>query len=121
MLVNLFTVTHLTGNENPKNKNRIIGYLLDEYYKIKPRDYAMIEQLALMEYFGKRADFAFSHAHYFRTNHTELHTIVPSIHNQMSEETYLSYKCDEPGHFNEAGHKFMAKWVAQNTNLAFSE
>lgn len=118
------TVTHLTGNENPKTRrhwhDNWISFL-DEYYKIKPRDYAMIEHLALMEYFGKRADFAFSHAHYFRTNHTELHTIVPSILNQMSEETYLSYKCDEPGHFNEAGHKFMAKWVAQNTNLAFSE
>ena len=91
---------------------------MQEYYKVKPYSYSLIEHTALMEYYGSKADFAFSHAKMFSR---KPHPFIPNIHNQMSEKTYMSYKVDIQGHFNEAGHKFMAKWVAQNTNLAFSE
>lgn len=115
------TKTHLKGNEEPKgHKHWHDNWLpfIQEYYKVKPYAYGLLEHVALMDYFGSKADFAFSHAKMFSKRP---HPFIPNIHNQMSEETYLSYKVDKPGHFNEAGHKFMAKWVAENTNLASSE
>jgi hypothetical protein len=123
---NIVTVTHLTGTEhNGYNGNDTWHKnwlpFVKEYYNVKPRDHAMLEHVALMEYFGKRADFSFSHAKYFRRHYTELHDTVPSILNELTEEEYESYKVDIPGHFNEQGHKFMATWVAKKLNLAFSE
>lgn len=113
--------THLNGTENAVDHNHWHQNWLpfvQEYWKVKPHSYGLIEHVVLMDYYGSRADFSFSHAKMFSKKQ---HPFIPNILNQMSDETYLSFKCDEPGHFNEAGHKFMAKWVAQNTNLAFSE
>lgn len=115
------SITHLSGKGNKEFWHKDWYSFIKEYYEVKPREHAMLEHISLMEYFGKRADFAFSHAKYFKYHYQDLHKTVPNILTLMSEEQYEAYKVDEPGHFGEAGHKFLAKWVAQNTNLAFSE
>ena len=101
-------VTNASESDNSFIKN---------YYEFKPHEHSLLEHLALSEYFGKRADFAFSHAKMFKYRYDDLNEIVPNVLRHMTDEQYESYKCDEPGHFNEAGHIWMADWVAKHSNL----
>lgn len=91
---------------------------LNKYYEFKPEEHAMIECLALMSHYGQQADFAFSHAKMFKHNYEFLKPKVPCILDSIDNDTYESYKCDKPGHFNEIGLKFMANFVNSHINLA---
>ena len=107
---NFFTTT----NAHPSKPD-----WLNSYYEYKPEAHDLIENISIMRNYGEQADFAFSHAKMFKHNYEYLKPKVPCILNSIDDNTYESYKCDKPGHFNEEGLKFMANWVNSHVNLAF--